>query len=210
MSRAIHFGLFVVAMAAGWSAIAGPAHGAEEDSDRKVPAALVVTEAMIPYLYQYGACVFGGAGEDVDARIAGCQTLKAQLQLDAVEPHVFWHRGKGPTRKRQFVRAFDLLEEEARILERRYGPVPRTIIDYMNCIGSNIARSDDFVAGRTIEYLQFDGGCRAWAKLSVEDASDLERRLYQGVRRSGRIIRPPLAPIIAYRLNKGLIAGHYY
>lgn len=183
--------------------------GSAADSERKVPVDLVVTEAMIPYLYQYAACVFGGPGTNAEERITGCEERKTKVQADAVEPMVIWNRGKGPTRNRQFARALDLLDTEARILEKHYGPVPETIIGYMHCMGWNVAQSDQFVRGQSIEYILYDGACREWAKLSVEKSSGLERSLFQRVRRGGRIIRPVQVPMVAYQLNNGLLAGAY-
>ena len=178
--------------------------------ERTVPADLILTEAMVPYVYQYAACVFGGPGADADARIAGCSDTKERLQAEAKAPFTYWHRGKGPTRNRQFERAFNLLDSEARILDEHFGPVPATVTNYMACIGSSVAATDAFIAGRSIDYVGFDQPCREQAALSFEASSDLELRLYQGVRRSGRVVRVPLAPMISYELDRGLLGARYY
>ena len=178
--------------------------------DRTVPADLVLTEAMVPYIYQYAACVFGGPGADADARIAACSGTKERLKTESRAPFVYWHRGKGPTRNRQFNRAFDLLDTEARVLEDHYGPVPATVTAYMACIGTNVAATDAFIAGRSIDYVGFDQLCREQASLSFETATDLERQLYQGVRRNGRVVRVPLSPMISYELDRGLLGARYY
>lgn len=178
--------------------------------DRTVPADLVLTEAMVPYVYQYAACVFGGPGADAEARIAGCSQTKERLMAEAKAPFSFWHRGKQPTRNRQFARAFSLLDSEARILESHYGPVPATVTGYMQCLGSSVAGNDAFIAGRSIDYVGFDQPCREQANFSFETADDLERRLYQAVRRSGRVVRVPLSPMFSYELDRGLLGARYY
>ena len=178
--------------------------------DRTVPADLVLTEAMVPYIYQYAACVFGGPGSTAEARIAACSDTKGRLLAESEDPFIYWHRGKGPTRNRQFARAFTQLDTEARVLESHYGPVPATISAYMDCLGSIVADTDAFIAGRAIDYVGFDEVCRDQADFSFATASDLERRLYQGVRRNGRVVRVPLSPMISYELDRGLLGARYY
>lgn len=74
-----------------------------------------------------------------------------KVQVAGVEPMVIWNHGKGPTRNRQFARAFDLLDTEARILEKHYGPEPETIIGSMHCMGWNVAQSGQFVRGLSMD-----------------------------------------------------------
>lgn len=179
-------------------------------TDRTVPADLVLTDAMVPYLYQYAACVFGGEGATADQRIAGCANVKARVLAEAEEPFVFWHRGKWPTRDRQFARALRLLDDEARILERHFGPVPASVTRYMDCMGRNLAATDSFRGGRSIDFVGFNQPCRENAGFSFDSASDLERRLFQRVRRTGRTIRIPTATLIAYEFDRGLFAARYY
>lgn len=192
------------ALAAG--ALASPATAKE----RTVPADLVLTEAMVPYVYQYAACVFGGEGATADERIAGCSDLKASLKASAKEPFTYWHRRKGPTRNRQFDRAFRLIDVESRILEKHFGPVPATVTSYMDCLGKSVAATDAFQAGRSISYVEFNLPCKDEAAFSFENAVDLERRLFQRVQRFGRVNRVPQSPIPAYELDRGLLAARYF
>ena len=192
--------------AIGAMALAIPA-GAKE---RTVPADLIFTDAMVPYLYQYAACVFGGAGADADQRIAACKAEGERLKSEAEAPFVYWHRGKGPTRDRQFARAFKLLDSEARILEQHYGPVPASVTAYMECMGTRLASSDAFRDGRSVDFVAFNQPCRDEAGFSFESASDLERRLFQRVRRTDRVIRNPVATAIAYEFDRGLLGARYF
>ena len=187
-------------------ATALPAHAKE----RTVPADLIFTDAMVPYLYQYAACVFGGPGANADARIAACSNKKDRLQAEAKAPFTYWHRGKGPTRNRQFTRAFRLLDDEARILEKHYGPVPDTVTAYMDCMGTSIAGTDAYKAGRSINFVQFNQQCREAADFSFASATDLERRLFQRVRRTDRVVRAPLTTSFSYEFDRGLLGARYF
>lgn len=140
---------------------------------------------------------------DAAARKRGCRP-KRTIRF------YYWHRGKEPTRDRQFARAFRLLDDEARILEQHYGPVPETVTDYMDCLGKNIAGTDSFQAGRSIDFIAFNQPCREAASFSFETASDLELRLFQRVQRRDRVIRVPLSTTIAYEFDRGLLGARYF
>ena len=80
----------------------------------------------------------------------------------------------------------------------------------MDCLGKNIASTDAYQAGRSINFVEYNQPCREQAQFSFETANDLELRLFQRVQRRDRVIRVPLGTSIAYEFDRGLLGARYF
>lgn len=135
---------------------------------------LTLSAAMIPYVYRYAACLFDASNGTAQTRIDSCQDLRQALVQDSRPVFEKWHRSDSLRRERQFARALDLLEDEARFAEVEREPVPAGVIRYLQCTGDHFAQDERFLKGVVIDFVGQDLACQG---VRDGDLAGEERRL---------------------------------
>jgi hypothetical protein len=149
-----------------------------------------ISPAMVPYVYRYGACLFNEKIGEISARIEKCKVLRTAIEDNSKEPFAFWHRGEGPRRTRQFNRALNIIETEAREAVETRKFVPEPVVTYMKCISELTIGSDNFRKGLIIDYRQTDPYCIGQiSDVSGEMEAKRAERLFSRLRRVGGYIK---------------------
>ena len=183
---------------AGLSALMFLAFGSEPAEARE----LDLTEPGLPFVYRYASCVF-----EAQARlVTDCSEIRTAVEREAENVFEDWHRGNILSRRRQFSRALDLIEAEARELASAGGMVPRPIILYLRCLGEGISTDQSFIEGRSIDYVSLEETCTEQVNESYGGSSEWRGHyLYHRLRRDGRVINVALDSLPTITFQHGLL-----
>lgn len=118
------------------------------------------TAPTVPLVYRYAACIFAKNDSGAQAQITACEPVRGQLEEEAETVFDNFHRSMQTQRRRELIRAFNLLEWEAREVERRNKSVPPIVLEYISCMGDSVMRSEAYRDGNTIDYIPIWRECR--------------------------------------------------